>query len=123
MTKINLENKNKTKMINEYAMLLGKIRKEYTIIYRENQNLNIKLQKLEREQIVAHNKKAIKSFSPKRKRYQKYYDNSSSETKNEKISKKKKKKKILRKKKKVYYDNVDDDINDNYLDEIDGQQY
>ena len=100
MKKIKLENKTKTKMINEYAMLLGKIRKEYSIIYRENQNLNIKLQKLEREQIVAHNKKAIKSFSPKRKRYQKYYDNSSSETKNEKISKKKKKKKKTTKKEK-----------------------
>ena len=99
MKKINLENKNKTKMINEYAMLLGKIRKEYTIIYRENQNLNIKLQKLEREQIVAHNKKAIKSFSPKRKDTKNITITAAVKPKMKKYQKKKKKKNTKKKEK------------------------
>ena len=37
---MHLESKNKTKLINEYAELPTRIRKEYEQLYKENQKLN-----------------------------------------------------------------------------------
>ena len=38
--KMHLESKNKTKLINEYAELPTRIRKEYEQLYKEDQKLN-----------------------------------------------------------------------------------
>lgn len=82
-----IKNKNKTR--NNYAKLITEI-KEYEIIYKENKNLKMRLQKLEnyneRKQLMDYNKEAIKHYPKipqKRKRkYQQFYVNSSSDSTN-----------------------------------------
>ena len=45
--KLHLDGKNKTKAINDYSTLIATIRKEYEILHEENQQLKIRIQKLE----------------------------------------------------------------------------
>ena len=64
--------------------MISEIRKEYNMLYKENQDLQAKMWNLrnyyDREKLISHNKKAIRDFpsrSHKRKRrYQRSYENS-----------------------------------------------
>ena len=50
--KMHLESKTKTKIINEYADLLTRIRKENEELYKENQKLKMTNQQLEKQQSI-----------------------------------------------------------------------
>ena len=109
--------------VNEYSQLIQKIRKQYLEIYKENENVKLKLQKPEsyrnQEELIKHNKQAMKNFPhqcrSKKRKYKQPIDGSSSSSSssddpvNYYMPKKKKKKE-----KKTKYD---DDINGSYTEE------
>ena len=109
--------------VNEYSQLIQKIRKQYLEIYKENENVKLKLQKPEsyrnQEELIKHNKQAMKNFPhqcrSKKRKYKQQKDGSSSSSSssddpvNYYMPKKKKKKE-----KKTKYD---DDINGSYTEE------
>ena len=78
--KLHLDSKNKTKTINNYSALIATIRKEYEILLKENQQLKIKIQKLEdyntHQQLVDYNKRVMKKLPKRKRNYQQavYYD-------------------------------------------------
>ena len=78
--KLHLDSKNKTKTINNYSALIATIRKEYEILHKENQQLKIKIQKLEgyntHQQLVDYNKRVMKKLPKRKRNYQQavYYD-------------------------------------------------
>ena len=78
--KLHLDSKNKTKTINNYSALIATIRKEYEIPHKENQQLKIKIQKLEdyntHQQLVDYNKRVMKKLPKRKRNYQQavYYD-------------------------------------------------
>ena len=78
--KLHLDSKNKTKTINNYSALIATIRKEYEILHKENQQLKIKIQKLEdyntHQQWVDYNKRVMKKLPKRKRNYQQavYYD-------------------------------------------------
>ena len=78
--KLHLDIKNKTKTINNYSALIATIRKEYEIFHKENQQLKIKIQKLEdyntHQQLVDYNKRVMKKLPKRKRNYQQavYYD-------------------------------------------------
>ena len=109
--------------VNEYSQLIQKIRKQYLEIYKENENVKLRLQKPEsyrnQEELIKHNKQAMKNFPhqcrSKKRKYKQQKDGSSSSSSssddpvNYYMPKKKKKKE-----KKTKYD---DDINGSYTEE------
>ena len=109
--------------VNEYSQLIQKIRKQYLEIYKENENVKLRLQKPEsyrnQEELIKHNKQAMKNFPhqyrSKNRKYKQPIDGSSSSSSssddpvNYYMPKKKKKKE-----KKTKYD---DDINGSYKEE------
>ena len=109
--------------VNEYSQLIQKIRKQYLEIYKENENVKLRLQKPEsyrnQEELIKHNKQAMKNFPhqcrSKKRKYKQQIDGSSSSSSssddpvNYYMPKKKKKKE-----KKTKYD---DDINGSYTEE------
>ena len=62
-----LSNKKKDKTINDYSALIDKIRREYSELYKENQNLKLAIQNYERY----HNDQQLDSFNNYHKK-QKY---------------------------------------------------
>ena len=84
-----LSNKKKDKTINDHSGLIDKIRREYSELYKENQNLNLTIQNYERyyndQQLDNyHNysksqKHIPKKYNKRKIRYQKSYNTSSSE--------------------------------------------
>ena len=99
------------------------IRKEYNMLYKENQDLKAKIQNLrnyyEREKLIGQNKKAIRNFrsrSHKRKiRYKRSCESSDNEETDDEEKYVYQKGKKTRKKYEDIdgnYDDVDDDIND-----------
>ena len=109
--------------VNEYSQFIQKIRKQYLEIYKENENVKLRLQKPEsyrnQEELIKHNKQAMKNFPhqyrSKKRKYKQPIDGSSSSSSssddpvNYYMPKKKKKKE-----KKTKYD---DDINGSYTEE------
>ena len=59
-----LSNKKKDKTINGYSALIDKIRREYSELYKENQNLKLAIQNYERY----HNDQQLDSFNNYHKR-------------------------------------------------------
>ena len=113
--KLHLDSKNKTKTINNYSALIATIRKEYEILHKENQQLKIKIEKLEdyntHQQFVDYNKRVMKKL-PKRKRkyHQAVYQSSSSsesDVGNNYYYKQPRGKNKKQKKNKIYYEDVD----------------
>ena len=115
-----LSNKKKDK--NDHSVLTDKIRREYSELYKENQNLELEIQSYERyyndQQLDNYNnynkrqKYIPKKYHKRKRRYKKTYNNSSSETEDGQIIVPRKKK---RRQKKVYYDdNVDGGTNEAY---------
>ena len=66
--------------MNNYSALIATIRKEYEILHKENQQLKIKIQKLEdyntHQQLVDYNKRVMKKLPKRKINYQQavYYD-------------------------------------------------
>ena len=66
--------------MNDYSALIATIRKEYEILHKENQQLKIKIQKLEdyntHQQLVDYNKRVMKKLPKRKRNYQQavYYD-------------------------------------------------
>ena len=98
--------------------MISEIRKEYNMLYKENQDLKAEMQNLrnyyDREKLISQNKKAMRNFpsrSHKRKiRYQRSYESSGNEETDdeEKYYVYSKKKKPRTK----YYDDIDGDYDD-----------
>ena len=71
--------------VNEYSQLIQKIRKQYLEIYKENENVKLRLQKPEsyrnQEELIKHNKQAMKNFPhqcrSKKRKYKQPIDGSS----------------------------------------------
>ena len=90
-----LSNKKKDKTINDHSALIDKIRREYSELYKENQNLKLAIQNYERyyndQQLDSFNnynkrqKYIPKKYHKRKRRYQKPYNSSSSETEDEEI--------------------------------------
>ena len=85
--KLHIESKNKTKTINEYTVLISSVRKEYEILYKENQNLKTENQKLKdyNNRQLDYDRRVIRKLPkipPQRKRkYQQVYQSSNSDSK------------------------------------------
>ena len=90
-----MSNKKKDKTINDHSALIDKIRREYSELYKENQNLKLAIQNYERyyndQQLDSFNnynkrqKYIPKKYHKRKSRYQKTYNNSTSETEDEQI--------------------------------------
>ena len=90
-----LSNKKKDKTINDHSALIDKIRREYSELYKENQNLKLAIQNYERyyndQQLDSFNnynkrqKYIPKKYHKRKRRYQKPYNSFSSETEDEEI--------------------------------------
>ena len=117
--------KKKDKTINEYASLISEIRKEYNMLYKENQDLKTEMQILrnyyDREKLIRQNKKAMKNFPSRahnrKMRYQRSYESSGNEETDDEekyyvYSKKKKPRKKYYDDTDGDYDDIDDDIED-----------
>ena len=74
--KLENDNKKKTKIINDYAILLLTIRKQYALLNKEKENLEIRLNKIENykngQEVIAYNKQAMKNFPQFDNRKRKY---------------------------------------------------
>ena len=122
--KLHIESKKKIKTINEYAALISSIRKEYEILYNENQNLKTENQKLKdyNNRQLDYDRKVIRKLPkipPQRKRkYWQVYQSCSSDSEdaNNYYYKYSKKKKRKQKRNKVFYDDVDGEHD--YIEEI-----
>ena len=105
----------KTKIINEYADLLTRIRKEYEELYKEHQKLKMTNQQLEKQQPINLKKTNNKQFKKLPKKVKEGIRNIimslAVKAKIKKYTFQKKKKKET---KKVYYDDVHRGINDDY---------
>ena len=116
-----MDNKKKDKTINDNSALIDIIRREYSELYKENQNLKLAVQNYERyyndqelDNYNDYNKrpKYIQKKCKRKRRYQKPYNSSSSKSpEDEEIIVPRRKK---RRQKKVYYDDVDGDANEVY---------
>ena len=116
-----MDNKKKDVTINGHFVLIDKIRREYSELYKKNQNLKLAIQNYERyynaQQLDNYNnynkrqKYIPKKYHEKKRRYQKPHNSSSSKTEYEEIFVPRRKK---NKTKKVYYDDVDVDANEAY---------
>ena len=104
--------------MNDYSALIATIRKEYEILHEENQQIKIKIQKLEdyntHQQLVDYNKKVMKKLPKRKTKYHQavYQSSSSSESDDGNLIKKlllqaTKRKNKKQKKNKIYYEDVD----------------
>ena len=110
---MNSESKNKTKIINEYAELLTRIRKEYEELTQKLKMIN---QQLEKQQPINSKKPIINSPKITEKGKESVRNIIIPLTVKAKMKKYtfQKGKKIKKKQKKVYYDDVDGGTNDDY---------
>ena len=115
------DDKKKDKTINDNSALIDRIRREYSELFKENQNLKLAIQNYERyynDQLLDnyndYNKrqKYIPKKYKRKRKYQKPYNSSSSKTEDEEINVPRRKK---RRQKKVYDDDdVDRTANEVY---------
>ena len=115
------DDKKKDKTINDNSALIDRIRREYSELFKENQNLKLAIQNYERyynDQLLDnyndYNKrqKYIPKKYKRKRKYQKPYNSSSSKTEDEEINVPRRKK---RRQKKVYDDDdVDRTVNEVY---------
>ena len=89
-----LDNKKKDKTINDHSALVDKIRREYSELYKESQNLKLAIQNYEiyynDHQLDNYNschkrQKYIPKKYKRKRKYQKPYNSSSSKTEDEEI--------------------------------------
>ena len=112
--------------------MISEIRKEYSLLHKENQDLKAEMQNLknyyEREKLISHNRKAMRDFPSRphnRKiRHQRSYESSGNEETDdeEKYYDYSKKKKTGKK----YYDDIDgdyDDVDDNIAGYADDEEF
>ena len=107
------DDKKKDKAINDNSALIDRTRRQYSELFKENQNLKLAIQNYERyyhDQLLDnyndYNKrqKYIPKKYKRKRKYQKPYNSSSSETENEEINVPRRKKRTQ----KIVYD--DDDV-------------
>ena len=116
--KLENDHKKKTKIINDYAILLLTIRKQYALLNKEKENLEIRLNKIENykngQELIAYNKQAMKNcpqFENRKRKYKlRFYvtGSSSSEEEEYRVPKKRRSKgRKLKQRVKKYYDDLD----------------
>ena len=101
--------------MNDYSALIATIRKEYEILQKENQQIKIKIQKLEdyntHQQLVDYNKKVMEKLPKRKTKYHQavYQSSSSSESDvgNSYYYKQPRGKNKKQKKNEIYYEDVD----------------